>query len=163
MQENFIFSTSHWIPHIAICIFFGAIQQVVRGGGQKKQQKMTQTRPVQSKKWCPSNKFFYALFSVTQSLLILGSNHSLTILQRATKRTHPRKSIPKHLKYYLHKNILIPLLCQCELFIHTYVSENLIASKYLIFYLFWYNVIRCRSHISKNLLFSHSIVSKSNE
>ena len=25
---------------------------------------------------------------------------------------------------YLHKNIIIPLLCQCELFIHTYVSKK---------------------------------------
>ena len=129
---------------------------------KKSNKKWHRKEGVQSKKWCPSNKFFYALFSVTQSLLILGSNHSLTILQQATKRTHPRKSLPKHLRYYLHKNILIPLLCQRGFFIHTCVSENLIASKYLIFYLFWYNVIHCRSHIWKNL-FSHSIVSKSNK
>ena len=43
---------------------------------------------------------------------------------------------------YLHKNILIPLLCQCDLFIHTCVSKYSIVSKDMIFYLLRYNVIR---------------------
>ena len=42
--------------------------------------------------------------------------------------------------WYLHKNIIIPLICQCGLFIHTFVSKNSIATKDVIFYLLRYNV-----------------------
>ena len=53
----------------------------------------------------------------------------------------------------MHKNILIPLLCQYGLFIDTCVSKNVIVSKEAIFYLLWYNVIRWRSHTFKKSSF----------
>ena len=34
------------------------------------------------------------------------------------------KSISEIIISYLHKNIIIPLLCQCELFMHKCVSKN---------------------------------------
>ena len=50
----------------------------------------------------------------------------------------------------MHKNIVIPLHCQCRLFIDTCVSKNLIVSKDLIFCIVWYNVVHWSSHIWKN-------------
>ena len=53
----------------------------------------------------------------------------------------------------MHKNITIPLLCQCGLFILTCVSKNSIVSKDLTFYLLWYNAIRWSNHICKKSYF----------
>ena len=53
----------------------------------------------------------------------------------------------------MHKNIVIPLLCQYELFMHTCVSKNAIVSKDVIFYLLRYNVIHWSSHIYKKYSF----------
>ena len=39
------------------------------------------------------------------------------------------------------KNIIIPLLRQCGLFVNTCVSKNSIVSNDLIFCLFWYNAV----------------------
>ena len=36
---------------------------------------------------------------------------------------------------YLHKNVIIPLLCQCGFLIHTCVSKSATVSKDKIFYL----------------------------
>ena len=47
----------------------------------------------------------------------------------------------------MHKNIMISLLSQCGLFIHTCVSQSSCLSKDEIFYLLWYNVIRWSGHI----------------
>ena len=84
LQEIFIFSTSHRIPPIAIlCIFIGAIQQMRQLGrwvdkesNKKWNRKDQKSQKSQSKKWCPSHKFFFALFSVTQSLFLLGFSSS---------------------------------------------------------------------------------------
>ena len=40
---------------------------------------------------------------------------------------------------YFHKNIIIPLLCQFELLMHTCVSKISIVPKDMIFYLLRYN------------------------
>ena len=53
----------------------------------------------------------------------------------------------------MHKKIVIPLLTQCGLFIHTCVSINSIVPKDLIFYFLWYNVIRWSSHFCKKSSF----------
>ena len=53
----------------------------------------------------------------------------------------------------MHKNILILLLCQCGLFMHTCVSKNVIVSKDVIFYLLRYNMIHWSSHIYKKYSF----------
>ena len=83
------------------------------------------------------------------------SQEALIVLQRATKRTHPRKltSISEITTWYLRKNIKIPLLFQCGLFINTQVSKNSIVFVDVTFYLRWYNVIRWSSHICKKSSF----------
>ena len=53
----------------------------------------------------------------------------------------------------MHKNIIIPLLCQCEWFLLTCVSKNSIVSKDMIFYLLWHNVLLWNSHIYKKSSF----------
>ena len=53
----------------------------------------------------------------------------------------------------MHKNIIIPLLCQCGLFTNTYLSKNSTVSKDLIFYLLWHNTIRWSCHIYKKSSF----------
>ena len=73
----------------------------------------------------PLNLYFFLVF-----------HKALKILQRATKRAHPKKkpnSLSEVTIQYLRKNIIIPLLCLYGLFIHTCVSKNSIVSKDLIF------------------------------
>ena len=53
----------------------------------------------------------------------------------------------------MHKNVIMSLLCQYWLFIHTSLAKNSVVSKHLIFYLLWYNVIRWSSHICKKSSF----------
>ena len=57
-----------------------------------------QLRKIMNNRFRKNFQFFYVLFSVTQSF-ILGFYEDLIIFQRATKRTHPRKSLPVYLKY----------------------------------------------------------------
>ena len=54
---------------------------------------------------------------------------------------------------YLHKHIIILLLSQCGLFIHTFVFNKSILSKDVTFYLLWYNVRRWSSHICQKFTF----------
>ena len=61
-----------------------------------------------AKNWFPSPKLFYSRFSVTQSFL-LGFSWPIIVSEIITS--------------YLHKNIKIPLLCQCRLFRHTCVYK----------------------------------------
>ena len=154
LQEKIIFSTSHRIPRIAIFIFlepfifFSASRE---GEWTKKQQKVIQKAMCAVKNAISLAQILLcAFFFNFHSFLV--SYKALVILQEA-KRAHPWKSLPKHLKYYFHKDIMTPLLWECGLFIPTCVSKKLIVSKDLIFSLFWYNVIRWSSHICKNLLF----------
>ena len=105
---------------------------------------------------CFSHKFFYILFSATQSFLLRFS----WSCDNTTASNKKRKNLPEITVSYLQKNIIIPLLCQCELFIHKCVSKNSIVSKDVIFYLLWYKVICWSSQICKNLIFSHLIVSE---
>ena len=122
--------SSHRIPPIAIlCIFIGAIQQVrhlkkvtkrTKRKLEESNKKWHRKQGVQSKKSCPSHKFFYVLFSVTQSLFLLGFSSSPGNITASNKKSTSKKvptSISEITIKYLHKNIIIPPLCQCGLFI----------------------------------------------
>ena len=116
---------------------------------------------MQSKKWSPSHKFFYVLFSVTQSLYHLGFSWSPDNITASNKNSTPKKelsSVSEMTIQYLHKNLIIPLPLQCELFIeHVYLKIQL--SQVVIFTSFditWYAEAAI---YAKDLLFSHSIVS----
>ena len=99
-------------PMAILRIFMGTIQQVRHLGKGK--------------------EYIYLSF-LSMNLSFLISHKALITLQRATKITHPRKSLSLYLKY-LHKNILVPLLCQCGFFIRICVPKNSIVSKDVIFY-----------------------------
>ena len=77
--------------------------------------------------WRPLHKFFYALFSVTQSFLLGFSWSFGNIADRKKKNTSKT----------LEQNTIIPLICQFGLFIHTCVPKNAIVFKDTIFYLLW--------------------------
>ena len=121
-----------------------------QGVDEKSNKKWHRKEVVQSKRWCPSHKYLYALFPVTESLFLPG-------IERTSKKEPP--TVSEITIWYIHKNIIIPLLYQCELFIHTCVSKNSVVSKDVISTsadLIWYNEAAI---YVKNLLFSHSIVS----
>ena len=155
--------SSHRIPAIAIlCIFIvghSASMSLGKGEGEAEESNKNWHRKegVQSKKWCPSRKFFYALFSGTQSFLLglSWSSDNITVTnKKSTSKKQPTNASEK-ITSYLHKNIIIPLLCQCGLFIHTCVSIN---SKFSTSFdvKTWYGEAVI---YTKSLLFSHSIVS----
>ena len=107
-----------------------------------------------NKKWCCSQKFFYAIFSVTQSFLLSFLWRSDIITASSEKNISKKEPTSvSDITLYLHKNIIIPMLFQCGLFIRICVSINLILSKDVIFNLLWYNVIRWNSHICKKYFF----------
>ena len=86
----------HRIPHIAIlCVFIEPIQQVRhlgRGGvNEGSNKKWHRKEGVQSKKWCPSHKFFYVLFPVTQSLFLLGFSWSPDNITARNKKSTSKK------------------------------------------------------------------------
>ena len=91
LQEIFIFSTSHRIPPIAIsCIFIGAIQQVRhyrRGVDEKSNKNWHRKESMHSKKWCPSRKFFYVLYSVTHFLFLHGFPQSSDGITSSNKKS----------------------------------------------------------------------------
>ena len=110
---------------------------------------------VLSKSRCLSRKFFFVLFSVTPSLFLLGfsqSSHNITASSKSSASRKKPTSVSKITLQNLHKNV-IPLLCQCGLFIHTCMSKNSIVTKDLIFYLLWYGVVRWSSHLFKKSSF----------
>ena len=97
---------------------------------------------MQPKKWCP-----YVPFSVTQSFLLRSSWSSDNIT------ASNKESISKSLSVFrVHKIIVISLLCQYGLFIHTS------RLKTWIFYLLWYNTIRWSTHTYKKDHFFYFIV-----
>ena len=72
--------------------------------------------------WCHSHKFFYVynFFCKTQSLFLLGFSSSPGNITASNKKS-TSKEVPTSLSEitikYLYKNIIIPPLCQCGLFI----------------------------------------------
>ena len=134
-----------------------------RRSRRKKQQKAKRHRKesVQSKKWYPSHKFFYVLFSVTQSFL-LGFSWSFDSVTANNKKCTSKKdptSVSEITIQYLHKNIKIPLLCQCWLFINAEVFKKSIGLK------MWFSTsvdITWYAEAAiyvKNIFLPHSIVS----
>ena len=90
------------------------------GVDEESNKKWHRKEGVQSRKWYPSEKFFYALFSVTQSLFLLGLSSSPGDITTSNKKSASKKvptSISQIILKYLHKNIIIPPLCQCRLFV----------------------------------------------
>ena len=90
------------------------------GVDEESNKKWHRKEGVQSKKWCPSHNFFCVLFSVTQSLFLLGFSSSTDDITTRNKRSISKKvstSIVEITIKYLLKNIIIPPLCQCGLFI----------------------------------------------
>ena len=79
----------------------------------KKATKKHKKEGVKSKKWYPSHKFFYVLFFVTQSFL-LGFSWSSDNITAGNKKSTLMKEhicVSETTMWYLHKNIVIPLLC----------------------------------------------------
>ena len=72
--------------------------------------------------WCHSHKFFYVynFFCKTQSLFLLGFSSSPGNITASNKKSTSKK-VPTSLSEitikYLYRNIIIPPLCQCGLFI----------------------------------------------
>ena len=129
------------------------------GVDEEGNRKWHRNEGVQSKKWCLSHKLIYVLFSVTQSLLLLGFSWSSDNITANNKKNTYKKEPTRAselIRLYLHKNIIIPLLCQCGVFIHVCASKNSIVSKDVIF--FWYNVVRWSTHTSKKSSFLSSYI-----
>ena len=106
------------------------------------------------RRWRSSKKisrvnFSMIFFSLTQLNLYfcLASHQALIISQSATKRAHPRRSLPVYLKYLyntwdLSESIIIPLLCLCGLFtIHVYQKIQLCLKMWFSISFDNYNVI----------------------
>ena len=127
--------SSHGIPTIAIlCIFIGPIQQVRHLGRERKQTKKAAKNDIErracSQKIDIPHKFFYGLFSLTQSFLLSFSWSSDNITASNKKSTCKKEpiSVSEIAISYLNKNIIIPQLCQCGLFVQTCVPENSLVS-----------------------------------
>ena len=87
----------------------------------QKSSKWKRKEGVQSKQWCPSHKFLYVLFSVTQSLFLHGissSSNNITVSNKKSTSKKDPTGASEIITQYLHKNIKIPLLCKCGLFIY---------------------------------------------
>ena len=156
----------HRIPHIAIlCVFLGAIQQVRplgRGGvNEESDKKWRRNEGVQSKKWCPSHKFFYVLFSVTQSLFLLGFSWSLDSITASNKKNTSKKeptSVSEVTTIFAPKKFNSTNLSMWVVYA-TSVSKNSVMYQDVIFTSFdttWYAEAAI---YAKHLLFSLSIVS----
>ena len=141
---------SHRIPPIAVlCVFIGAIQQVgtspEKGGGSRQGNPKTDVErsACSQKKVMSSHKFFHTLFFGTQLLFFLGFLWSSYITARNKDSTSKKEStsVSEMTILIFAQNIIIPLLCQCGLFIYTCVSENSVVFKNVIFCILWLNVM----------------------
>ena len=148
-----------------MCLYrdYSASTSIRKGEREDKEsnRKWHRKESVQLKNWCPSYKFFYVLFSVTQSFLLGFSWSSDNIPVRAIRRTSKNEPtcISEITISYLHKNIVIPLLCQCRcLYIDVCLKIQLCLKMWFStsFDTTWYGEAAI---YTKNLLFSLSIVS----
>ena len=128
----------------------------MEGVDEESNKKWHRKEGVHSKKWCHSHKFFYVLFSVTQSLFLLGFSSSPGNITASNKKSTSKK-VPTSLSEitikYLYKNIIIPPLCQCGLLIQNVCLKIQLRLKMWFFYLLSNNVI------SWSFFFSDSLVS----
>ena len=123
-----------------LCTFKRAIQQVRHlERGKKCTKKATKNdieRRARSQKGnVPHKDSSMYFFSVTQSFRLgfWWGFDNITVSKK--KRAHQRKSLPVYeiTISYLHKSIIIPVLCQCVLFVQICVFKNSIVSKDVIF------------------------------
>ena len=95
-------------------------------------------------------------FFITQSLFLIGfswSSDNITASNKmSTSKIEPTSISGITIKYF-QEHFIIPLLCQCGLFIHKCVPKKSIVSKDVIFYLLWYNMIHWSSHICQKSSF----------
>ena len=142
----------HRTPSIAILwIFIGTIQQVLGKGvavDEEKHEKWHRKEGVQWKKWSPSHKFLYVLFSITQCLFLLrfssGPDNITASITKSTSKKVPT-SISEITIKYLRKNIIIPPLCQSGLFIQNVCLKTQLSLKMWFFTSF---DIRCWAEVS---------------
>ena len=138
--------SSHRIPPIAIlCIFRGHSLSTSLGKrdgvDEESNTKWHRKEGVQSKKWCLPHKLFYVIFSVTQSLFLLGVSWGPGNI------TASNTNIIFAQKYYNSTTLLMSIVYT------TCVSKNWIVSQDVFFYLLWYNAIGWSSHIRKKSSF----------
>ena len=120
---------SHRIPTIAIlCIFLGAIQQVHQVGREREKTKEATENDIErgravKKSDAPHTNSSIFFFSVTQSFLGFSrSSDNIAVSKKKSTSKKESTSISEITISYLLKNIIILLLCQYGLFIHTCVS-----------------------------------------
>ena len=114
----------------------------------KRNRKWHRKEGVQSKKACLSHKSLDVFFCVIQSFLLgFWWNPDITVNKKKSTSNKEPTSISDIIVSYLYKNIIIPLLCQCWLFVHICASKNSLVFKDAIFYLLWYNVMRWSRNI----------------
>ena len=120
----------------------------------RKQQKVAQKGGCAVKKVMPLSQIFLCnFFSNSQSLFLLGFSwrHNITA---SNKKSTSKKEPTSASIWRLHKNIIIPLICQCQFFIYTTcVSTSWVVYHDVIFYLLCNNVIYWSSHICKKSSF----------
>ena len=102
---------------------------------EKSDKEWHKKEGVQPKELFHSHKFFYVLSFITQSFPH-GFSWTSNNITASTKK-NISKSLPVYPRwlyiYHLQKIIIIPVLCQYGLPIHTCASENAIVSKDMIF------------------------------
>ena len=119
------------------------------GVDKEKHKKWHRKEGVRWKMWCPSYKFLYVLFPVTQSLFLLGFSSSPGNITASIKTSTSKKvpiSIPEITQIFAQKYYNSTTLSIWVVYTKC-VSTNSIASEDVIFYLLY-----------MKLLFSHSIV-----
>ena len=82
---------------------------------------------MQSKKWCPSHKFFYELFSVTQSLFLLGFSRGPDHITASNKKKTPKNelsSVSEMTIQYLPKKYYNSTTLSLWVVYRTYVSDD---------------------------------------
>ena len=92
----------------------------------KRATKMTQEGGRAVKNVMSLTKFFYVLFFVTQSFL-LSFSWSPDNITASNKKSISKKeptSVSEITISYLNSTIIISLLCQCGLFVQTFMSKN---------------------------------------
>ena len=75
------------------------VQHLGRGADNEINKKWYRKEDVLSKKWCASQKFFCAIFSVTQSLFLFGFSWGSDNITASNRKEHIlEKYLPLYLK-----------------------------------------------------------------
>ena len=112
-----------------------------QGVDEERNTKWHRKEDVQSKNRCPLHKFFYALFSVTQSLSLLGFSWGRSNITASNKKSTSKKgptSVSEITIYYNSTKITQkynPTTLSMWVVYTTCASKNSILSQDVIFYL----------------------------